>query len=258
MERSAMRQIWITKAGPPEVLQTQGSAGSGTESRRSPHPGRGERRSTSPTFWVGLGCIRTCRQFRSCRVTRSAAASTRSAHGVDARLVGTRRLRADALRRLCGRDLRSPWTHVFERPGGMSAGEGAAIPVNYFTAWQLMRRHGRAKSGETVLVHSVGGGVGIAATQIAKHIGATVIGTASAGKARRNARVWRRSSDRLPDRGFRSAHPRDHQGPGRRAHSRCRRRQILEEGLSHSCTDGTARDVRDFRGGQGKERNILG
>jgi synaptic vesicle membrane protein VAT-1 len=41
---------------------------------------------------------------------------------------------------------------------------------------------GGLKAGETVLVHSAGGGVGIAATQIAKHIGAKVIGTASAGK----------------------------------------------------------------------------
>ncbi|MGO9700021.1 MAG: zinc-binding dehydrogenase, partial [Xanthobacteraceae bacterium] len=41
---------------------------------------------------------------------------------------------------------------------------------------------GGLKRGETVLVHSAGGGVGIAATQIAKHIGARVIGTASAVK----------------------------------------------------------------------------
>jgi NADPH:quinone reductase-like Zn-dependent oxidoreductase len=41
---------------------------------------------------------------------------------------------------------------------------------------------GALKPGETVLVHSVGGGVGIAATQIAKHTGAKVIGTASAAK----------------------------------------------------------------------------
>jgi NADPH:quinone reductase-like Zn-dependent oxidoreductase len=41
---------------------------------------------------------------------------------------------------------------------------------------------GSLKAGETLLVHSAGGGVGIAATQIAKHIGATVIGTASAAK----------------------------------------------------------------------------
>jgi NADPH:quinone reductase-like Zn-dependent oxidoreductase len=64
----------------------------------------------------------------------------------------------------------------------MSALEGAAIPVNYFTAWQLVVVMGSLKAGETVLIHSVGGGVGIAATQIAKHIGARVIGTASATK----------------------------------------------------------------------------
>jgi synaptic vesicle membrane protein VAT-1 len=63
-----------------------------------------------------------------------------------------------------------------------SAQEGASIPVNYLTAWQLVVAMGGLKAGETVLIHSAGGGVGIAATQIAKHIGAKVIGTASAGK----------------------------------------------------------------------------
>ena len=64
----------------------------------------------------------------------------------------------------------------------MSAQEGASIPVNYLTAWQLIVVMGGLKPGETILVHSAGGGVGIAATQIAKHIGAKVIGTASAPK----------------------------------------------------------------------------
>ena len=41
---------------------------------------------------------------------------------------------------------------------------------------------GGLKRNETVLIHSVGGGVGIAATQIAKHLGARVIGTTSASK----------------------------------------------------------------------------
>jgi NADPH:quinone reductase-like Zn-dependent oxidoreductase len=53
----------------------------------------------------------------------------------------------------------------------MSVQEGAAIPVNYLTAWQLIVVMGGLKPGETVLIHSAGGGVGIAATQIAKHIG---------------------------------------------------------------------------------------
>jgi NADPH:quinone reductase-like Zn-dependent oxidoreductase len=64
----------------------------------------------------------------------------------------------------------------------MSAEVGAAIPVNYLTAYQLVRVMGGLRSGETMLVHSAGGGVGIAAIQLAKHCGARVIGTASAGK----------------------------------------------------------------------------
>jgi len=75
-----------------------------------------------------------------------------------------------------------PVKQIFPRPAGLSALEGAAIPVNYFTAWQLVVVMGALKANETVLIHSVGGGVGIAATQIAKHVGARVIGTASAGK----------------------------------------------------------------------------
>ncbi len=75
-----------------------------------------------------------------------------------------------------------PADQVFVRPRGMSAEEGAALPVNYLAAWQLIVAMGGLRRDETVLVHSAGGGVGIAATQIAKHIGATVIGTASASK----------------------------------------------------------------------------
>ena len=75
-----------------------------------------------------------------------------------------------------------PQAQVFPRPQSMSAQEGASIPINYLTAWQLMVVMGGLKTGQTALVHSVGGGVGIAATQIAKHIGAQVIGTASAAK----------------------------------------------------------------------------
>ena len=75
-----------------------------------------------------------------------------------------------------------PLNQVFPRPPALSAMEAAALPVNYFTAWQLLVVMGELKRGETVLIHSAGGGVGIAATQIAKHIGATIIGTASAAK----------------------------------------------------------------------------
>lgn len=67
-------------------------------------------------------------------------------------------------------------------PDGMSFAEGAAIPVNYATAWAGLLGYGSLRAGERVLVHAAAGGVGIAATQIAKATGAHVTGTASPSK----------------------------------------------------------------------------
>ncbi len=64
----------------------------------------------------------------------------------------------------------------------LSFEQGAAIPVNYSTAWAGLLRYGSLQPGERVLLHAAAGGVGIAATQIAKRIGAEVHGTASPGK----------------------------------------------------------------------------
>src|SRR3984885_3063619 len=75
-----------------------------------------------------------------------------------------------------------PAADVIPLPDGLSFEQGAAIPVNYGTAWAGLIGYGNVQPGERVLVHSAGGGVGIAATQIAKHSGAEVYGTASPGK----------------------------------------------------------------------------
>ena len=56
------------------------------------------------------------------------------------------------------------------------------MPVNYLTAALALYRMAALTPGETVLVHNAGGGVGIAATQLARLRRATVIGTASAFK----------------------------------------------------------------------------
>ena len=71
---------------------------------------------------------------------------------------------------------------VFEKPDQLSFEQGAAIPVNYLTAWALLVTMGGLQKGEAVLIHNAGGGVGLAALDIAKHIGARTFGTASAGK----------------------------------------------------------------------------
>jgi NADPH:quinone reductase-like Zn-dependent oxidoreductase len=71
----------------------------------------------------------------------------------------------------------------------LSFEQGAAVPVNYATAWAALLGYGSLRHGERVLVHSAGGGVGIAATQIAKRTGAEVYGTASPGKHARIAEL---------------------------------------------------------------------
>ncbi|HZP13174.1 MAG TPA: zinc-binding dehydrogenase [Nevskiaceae bacterium] len=71
---------------------------------------------------------------------------------------------------------------VFEKPAQLSFEQCAAIPVNYLTAWQLMVAVGSLSKDETILIHNAGGGVGLAAIDIGRHVGARMIGTASAGK----------------------------------------------------------------------------
>lgn len=67
-------------------------------------------------------------------------------------------------------------------PDALSFEQGAAIPVNYSTAWAALVAYANVQAGERVLIHAAAGGVGIAATQIAKPLGVELWGTASASK----------------------------------------------------------------------------
>ena len=76
----------------------------------------------------------------------------------------------------------APVRQIFSKPEQLSFEQGAAIPVNYLTAWALLVTMGGLQKDEAVLIHNAGGGVGLAALDIAKHIGAKTYGTASSGK----------------------------------------------------------------------------
>ena len=78
-----------------------------------------------------------------------------------------------------------PEDDVVALPDRLTFEQGAAIPVNYATAWAGLIGYGSLQPGERVLIHSAGGGVGIAATQIAKRSGAEIYGTASPSKHER-------------------------------------------------------------------------
>lgn len=60
----------------------------------------------------------------------------------------------------------------------LSFQQGAAINIPYATAYRALMHRARARAGETVLIHGASGGVGIAATQIARALGLQIIGTA--------------------------------------------------------------------------------
>jgi synaptic vesicle membrane protein VAT-1 len=73
-------------------------------------------------------------------------------------------------------------TQMFEKPEQLTFEQAAAVPVNYLTAYALLVVMGSLHEGESILIHNAGGGVGLAALDIAKKIGAVTYGTASPGK----------------------------------------------------------------------------
>jgi NADPH:quinone reductase-like Zn-dependent oxidoreductase len=75
-----------------------------------------------------------------------------------------------------------PADQVLPLPDRLSFEQGAAFPVNYGTAYAALIIMGSLREGDRVLIHAAGGGVGIAATQIARNVGAEIFGTASPAK----------------------------------------------------------------------------
>lgn len=71
----------------------------------------------------------------------------------------------------------------------MDFAEAAVFPVSYSTAWHALVDRAQLRAGETVLVLGAGGATGYAAVQVARHLGARVIGSASSEAKRAFART---------------------------------------------------------------------
>ncbi|WP_173036000.1 NADP-dependent oxidoreductase [Phytohabitans flavus] len=78
--------------------------------------------------------------------------------------------------------LASPARHLTRKPASLSHVEAAGLPMVALTAWQALVDTAAVRPGQRVLVHAAAGGVGHVAVQIAKVLGAEVIGTASGAK----------------------------------------------------------------------------
>jgi NADPH:quinone reductase-like Zn-dependent oxidoreductase len=175
-----MRSVVITRHGAPEVLQVQ--------DRPEPSPARGEVLIDVHAAGINFADVMARMGLYPdapkppCVIGYEVAGTVGAVgEGVDGLAAGAR---VAAPVRFGGYAERvvTAAGGVFALPDDMSFEDGAAIPVNYSTAWEAIVRAGNVQPGERVLIHSAGGGVGIAATQLAKHAGAEIWGTASPGK----------------------------------------------------------------------------
>jgi NADPH:quinone reductase-like Zn-dependent oxidoreductase len=82
-----------------------------------------------------------------------------------------------------------PESHVYAIPAAMSYERAAAFPTCWLTAAHALFDVGRLTAGETVMIHAAGSGVSVAAIQLAKHAGATVLATAGSEAKLERARV---------------------------------------------------------------------
>jgi len=73
---------------------------------------------------------------------------------------------------------------VVTRPDHVSSAEAATLPICFLTCWYAMRDLGQLKKGERILIHAASGGVGLAAIQLAKQVGAEIFATAGSDRKR--------------------------------------------------------------------------
>jgi NADPH:quinone reductase-like Zn-dependent oxidoreductase len=175
-----MRAVVVTRHGPPEVLQVQ--------QRPDPQPGRGQVRVAVEAAGLNFADVLARAGLypdapRPPVVLGYEVAGTVDAvgPGVDSVQPGDRVIAAT---RFGGQAELAVAAAVdtIPIPGNMPASEAAAVPVTYATAYAALVLMAGVKAGERVLIHVAAGGVGCAATQLAHHLGALVIGTASAAK----------------------------------------------------------------------------
>ncbi len=100
------------------------------------------------------------------------------AAGVEGRAVGDRVVALSAAGSHAARRI-VPALMTWPIPAGLDAAHAAAVPVAFGTAYECLFTAGNLTAGDTVLIHAGGGGVGMAAIQLAKGAGAEVIATAS-------------------------------------------------------------------------------
>ncbi len=89
----------------------------------------------------------------------------------------------------CCERISVPAPNLLPLPERLSFEEGAAVPIVFITAWRMLAERARLRAGETLLVQGAGSGVGTAAIQIGKLLGARVIAATSTREKAERARA---------------------------------------------------------------------
>ena len=246
-----MRAVVITRHGEPEVLRV--------EQRPDPPVGPGEVRVAVRAAGINFADLMARAGVYPdapsppCVVGYEVAGEVESVgEGVESHAVGDRVI---AGTRFGGyAELVSvPVGQVMPLPEALSFEQGAAFPVNYATAYAALVIMGGLKADERLLIHAAAGGVGIAATQVAKGIGAEIFGTASASK---HEAISAQGVDHAIDyrnAGLRRRGDADHGRHRPRPDHRRGRAVELSQGLRHPARRRAAGDVRALRGADGRE-----
>jgi NADPH:quinone reductase-like Zn-dependent oxidoreductase len=159
-----MHQVWITRYGPPEVLELRETV--------TPHPSQGEVLIKVAAAGINFADIMARLGLYPdapkppCVVGYEVAGEVAAVGPSSAGLkVGDRVI---ALTRFGGYSshVSVRQEQVFALPPGLDFAQGAALPVTYLTAYQLVVAMGRLREDETVLVHSAAGGVGLSALNL--------------------------------------------------------------------------------------------
>src|SRR4051795_50404 len=176
-----MRALVIPETGPPEVLRV--------EDRPEPSAGPGEVRVRVKAAGINFADLMARQGLYPDAPKLPAVVGYEFAGDVESVGEGTSEVRPG--QRVLGgcrfggysELVATSADNVVPLPEDWSYEEGAAFPVNYMTAYAGLVRYGTLYPGERVLIHAAAGGVGIAATQIAKLKQAgEIYGTASPGK----------------------------------------------------------------------------
>ena len=177
---TAMRQVWISKAGAPEVLVVKEAP--------DPVPGQGEVRVRVRASGINfadlmarMGLYPDAPKLPCVVGYEVSGVVDVVGGGVSGVAVGDRVI---AMCRFGGYSdvVVVPLNQVLKMPAKMSFEIGAAFPVVYVTAYNMMLFTGHLRPKSSVLILSAAGGVGLAAIQIAKTRGCTIFGSASPSK----------------------------------------------------------------------------